>query len=117
MPCVDCTRKTVMRVMRRITYQIRISWPLMKVVTQMRQQTIESLKATDWLGIIKVLRNIVSRPSVTPSKPKFDFNIDKDVAWKNSAILKNYKYYMIQAIAENKGSTMWYGSEFRPLTS
>eukprot|EP00957_Ditylum_brightwellii_P184619 14060536-Ditylum_brightwellii.AAC.1 len=30
----------------------------------------------DWLGMIKVIRNIISRPSVTPSKPELDFKID-----------------------------------------
>eukprot|EP00957_Ditylum_brightwellii_P182277 13886584-Ditylum_brightwellii.AAC.1 len=60
----------------------------------------------DWLGMIKVIQNIVSIPSLTPSKPEFDFTATKKVAHKNSAILKNYGYDMTRAIAGNNGSTM-----------
>eukprot|EP00957_Ditylum_brightwellii_P077011 5852954-Ditylum_brightwellii.AAC.1 len=67
----------------------------------------------DWLGMLKVMWNIVARPSLTPSKPEFNFNIDKEAAHKNSMILKNYGYDMTQAIAGNKSFTMWYGSKFR----
>eukprot|EP00957_Ditylum_brightwellii_P208127 15355959-Ditylum_brightwellii.AAC.1 len=68
----------------------------------------------NWLGMIKVIQNIVLKPSLTPSKPEFDFNINKEALHKNIAILKNYRYNMTREIAGNKGSTMWCGSEFRP---
>eukprot|EP00957_Ditylum_brightwellii_P117510 8962385-Ditylum_brightwellii.AAC.1 len=60
----------------------------------------------DWLGMIKVIQSIVLRVSLTPSKPEFNFNINKEAAHKNSAILKNYRYNMTRANAGTKGSTM-----------
>eukprot|EP00957_Ditylum_brightwellii_P084707 6440641-Ditylum_brightwellii.AAC.1 len=138
MPCVDYMRKRVIRVMMRKTYGIGISWPLMKVATQNKTtdyREFESLvldeitdgqkskhldtdqhagfRKGDWLGMIKVIQNIVSRPSITPSKPKFDFKIEEEAAQKNSVILEHYVYGMARVIAGNKGSTIWYGSEFR----
>jgi len=40
--------------------------------------------------------------------------LTREAAEINSKILQKYGYEMIQAISGNKGSTMWYGSEFRP---
>eukprot|EP00957_Ditylum_brightwellii_P142999 10895796-Ditylum_brightwellii.AAC.1 len=68
----------------------------------------------NWLGMVNTIRTIFSLPSRMLSKLKFDFNLNENSVDKNGKILGKYGYDMAQTIAENKGSTMWYRSKFRP---
>eukprot|EP00957_Ditylum_brightwellii_P068175 5175202-Ditylum_brightwellii.AAC.1 len=56
----------------------------------------------DWKGMICTIKRILLNPTVTPSRPKFDFNLNEDSAKKNSETLKKYGYDMTRAIASNK---------------
>eukprot|EP00957_Ditylum_brightwellii_P028881 2181989-Ditylum_brightwellii.AAC.1 len=67
----------------------------------------------DWKGLMATIKKIISTPSKTPTRPEFDFNLNEESARRNSNTLKKYGYDMTRAIAGNKETTMWYGSEFR----
>eukprot|EP00957_Ditylum_brightwellii_P106162 8098619-Ditylum_brightwellii.AAC.1 len=58
------------------------------------------------------IKKIISTPTKTPKRPEFDFNLNEESARRNSNTLKKHGYDMTRAIARNKGTTMWYGSEF-----
>ena len=66
----------------------------------------------DWLEeVIEVART----PCPTPAKPSFMFATTEQARNSNAQILKNCGYDLETALQEQRGSTVWHGSEFRPV--
>eukprot|EP00957_Ditylum_brightwellii_P031284 2371447-Ditylum_brightwellii.AAC.1 len=56
----------------------------------------------DWKGVIRVIKEITSKPCRTATKPEFEINLMNEVTEKNSMILQQYGYNMAWSIAKNK---------------
>eukprot|EP00957_Ditylum_brightwellii_P031574 2394510-Ditylum_brightwellii.AAC.1 len=65
-----------------------------------------------WKGMLSKIRSIVAKPTITPKRPEFNFNLTEIAAEENINTLRKHRYDMTQAIVGNKDSTMWYGSKF-----
>ena len=59
-------------------------------------------------------RGVLKTRCVTPTKPSFRFEYTEEAARFNANILKRVDYNMRDTIQAEKGSTMWYGSEYQP---
>ena len=51
-----------------------------------------------------------------PDKPKFRFSTEKDDIKHNITLLKKQNCNMAEVLKEQKGSTVWRGSEFRTVS-
>ena len=60
-------------------------------------------------------RGVLEARCATPRKPSFRFEYTEEAAQFNVNILKRVNYNMCDAIQAERGSTMWYGSEYRPV--
>ena len=67
----------------------------------------------DWISEIK---KVAEANCPVPDKPKFRFSTEKDDIKHNAALLKKHNCNMAEVLKEQKGSTVWHGSEFRPVS-
>eukprot|EP00957_Ditylum_brightwellii_P126422 9636937-Ditylum_brightwellii.AAC.1 len=67
--------------------------------------------------MLLTIRNIDAKPTITPRRPEFNFDLTESAAEESSNTLGKHRYNMIRTIAGNKDSTMWYGSKFQPTNN
>jgi hypothetical protein len=61
------------------------------------------------------LREVAQAPVPTPKAPNVQFSTDKPSLERNRATLELHGYSLESLFAANKGTTLDYGSEFRPI--
>ena len=79
-----------------------------------QNQLIEASKnywPNDLLGTISLILNF---QCTRPSKPDFQFPLNKELAAKNFCIMNKYNKDLSKSIAAQFNSPLGYGSEFRP---
>ena len=77
-----------------------------------QNQLIEALKnywPNDLLGTIYLILHV---QCPRPSKPEFQFQLNKESATKNFCIMNKYNKYLSKAIADQFNSPLGYDSEF-----
>ena len=67
-------------------------------------------------GWISEIKQVAEAGCPVPTKPKFCFSTEKDDIKHNTALLKKHKCNMAEVLEAQKGSTVWHGSELRPVS-
>lgn len=64
---------------------------------------------------VEKVRTVANSDCPTPTKPGFHFDISEESLSKNGWLLEKAGWDMEALIQSQRGSTVWHGSEFRPI--
>ncbi|MCP4195054.1 MAG: hypothetical protein GY768_31015, partial [Planctomycetaceae bacterium] len=65
--------------------------------------------------MLQRVSEVFHSPIITPSRPDIMFEVSDAAQSHNTSLLANHDFDIHKLIESQKGSTMYYGSEFRPL--
>ena len=67
--------------------------------------------------LVKIIRDILSTDEKPPKKSIFKFNNTEEAAIHNSKILSACEFDYEKVLSKQKGTTIYYGSEFRSISN
>jgi hypothetical protein len=74
----------------------------------------DNFEPPGWL--MENVRQVATMKVETPSKPSIAFAMTTEAATHNSSLLEQYDYDFDRFISSQQGTTLGYGSEFRPIS-
>ena len=74
----------------------------------------DSFRAPDWDWFFQEVSRLTSTPVPVPKSPPFLFDMSDASCIHNQNVLKSFEYDLKRVIDDNTGSTISFGSEFRP---